>query len=316
MPESFESMLAGMADAAVSGTRSPAAADVRRRGHQRTVHRRVVATAVAFVACCGLVTGGVMGKVLGSSPDTQVVPVGTAPPVTGPTPTGSDGTVPVSASPSPSAGAGAPSAPPTGVAMGIWRRTDGTNGYLIIYPATGSTGSAEIGISEAGAFPLCYGRMAQTPSSASTYTISDVPCGGNLAGTMTVTYTGGQSTTLVLHIPAGATGPSADLSYTESAAGPTGAQTEPAVVAGVWSDISGTVTMYANGKVGWSVLSHGAIQSGSGTVSGYFDGGYVVTGPCATGAGDCNVLQLQLAAGSGQLTVIGSYGPEVFTRKS
>jgi hypothetical protein len=324
MPESFERRLASMADAAVSDTRTPSAADVRRRGHQRTVHRRMVASAAAFVTVCGLVAGGVVTKVLGGGPNNSVVPAATfsAPPLPTAGPTRAHRTA---TSPAPAADSSAPNpsgsvSQPPGFVTGIWKRSDGAVGYLIIYPTFDAglvqqTQTTEIAISEAGAFPLCYGQIA-TAVDGSGYEITDVACGGNLAPSMTLTYNDTSGTTLVLHIPAGSGGQETDIPYTMEVQSTTGSpQTGSVPASGTWADAAGTVTVNADGKVGWSVMSHGVDQIGSGTVTGYFDGGAVVTGPCSSGIGECNVLQLQFSPDLTQLTVIGSYGPEVFTRK-
>ncbi|MBR7838412.1 hypothetical protein KDL01_34405 [Actinospica durhamensis] len=317
MPESFDRLLADMARSAVSETRPPLAAQVRRRGKQLTVRRRVLGSAVAFAAVCGVVAGGLMAKMPGIGQGTSVVPGTTysglpstaAGPVTSST----------LAAPGPLSTAGASSAAGSGLVQGLWKRSDGTVGYLIIYP-TGLAGTSQyagIGITSSGSFPLCYGRISTAPPDGGAYSITDVSCGGDLVSGMTLSYGDTAGHTLRVHMPSSSGGSAADVLYAEDqAALSVGATAAPTAVAGTWTDSAGSVTLAAGGTVGWSVASHGSLQTGSGTVAGYFDGGMVVNVLCATGSGVCGVLQLQFDAGLGRLTVIGGDGPQVFTRKN
>lgn len=317
MPESFERLLADMARSAVSDTRSPLAAQVRQRGKQRTARRRVLGSAVALAAVCGMVVGGLVAKVPGISQGTSVIPGTTYSglPSTAAGPVGPS----TLAGPGPLSTAGASSTTSSGLVLGIWKRSDGTVGYLIIYPPalSGSSQYAEIGITSSGSFPLCYGRISTAPPDGGAYAISDVSCGGDLVSGMTLSYGDASGHTLRVHVPASSGGSAADVPYAEDlAALSAGATASPTAVAGTWTDSSGSITLAANGTVSWSVASHGSLQTGSGTVTGYFDGGMVVTAGCASGSGACGVLQLQFDAGHGRLTVIGGDGPQVFTRKN
>lgn len=293
MPESFESMLAEMAEAAVSGTRAPSAADVRRRGHQRALRRRTVVSAVVLTTVCGAIAGGVAARVISAGPNTAVIPAAT-----------------YSASPAPgydNAG------PVVGLVTGEWRRTDGTVGELVIYPPAGTNQYGVVGISGAGAFPLCYGRITTVPEGGR-FSITGVDCGWNLTSDMTLAYGDSLGTTLVLHM-SDSTGKQTDIPFT-LASPATAAAPSVAAVAGTWINSSGTVTIQADGEVSWTVTDHGASRSGTGTVSGTFDGGITVIGPCDPGPALCSVLQLDYSAVKDQLTVIGSAGPQTYTRKS
>jgi hypothetical protein len=307
MPESFESMLAAMAEEAVSATRTPSAAAVRRRGRQRTTRNRMVASAMALGALGGAVAGG-MATRIPTSPQIAVAPEAT---YSAPLPEASGSGAPGAATPVLVGPEGSP-------ATGLWRRADGVSGYLIIFPSTGSGSPhyGEIGLSEPGSFPLCYGRLATTPVN-SVYAISDVACGAGVPASLTLTYAAGATGgTLMLHVPASSGVPATDIPYTLEPAASAGLPqpTDSALLAGTWTSGSDTVTIQPDGLVRWSIQSHGSLQSGSGTVSGYADGGAIVTGACATGAGECAVLQLQVDATYDQLTVLSGYGPEVFGR--
>lgn len=314
MPESFESMLAEMAEAAVSGTRAPSATDVRRRGRQRAVRLRMVVSAAVLTTVCGVIAGGVATKVIGAGPNTAVVPAATysdspAPPLPSAAATapGYDNAGP-SASPDASG-----SGPIAELIMGQWRRTDGTFGELFIYPPGGANQYAVVGISASGVFPLCYGRIATVPAGGQ-FGITGVTCGGSLASDMSLAYGDSLGTTLVLRIP-DSTGKQVDIPFTLASPDTTAAPSV-AAVAGTWISSVGTVTVQAGGEVSWTVTSHGTPQSGTGTVTGSFAGGIVVTGPCNPGPALCSVLQLDYSAAKDQLTVIGSAGPQTFTRKS
>jgi hypothetical protein len=154
VPESFDGMLEELADAAAAGVTMPDLADVRRRARQRTVHRRVTASALAFaLVCVSGVAGAAIdgrlrppGKVSAvSAPGVSVAPLGTGPAPGTPTPT-------------PSASAGADSSFYAAYA-GLWAGKP-PGGYLVVFP------DGVMGLSQGVGFPLCYAQALATSSAS------------------------------------------------------------------------------------------------------------------------------------------------------
>jgi hypothetical protein len=173
VPESFDGMLEELADAAAAGVTMPDLADVRRRARQRTVHRRVTASALAFALLCvsgvaGAAIDGRLrppGKVSAvSAPGVSVAPLGTGPAPGTPTPT-------------PSTSAGADSSYAAAYA-GVWAGKP-PDSYLVVFP------DGVMGLSEGNGFPLCFGQALATSSaslSANSTATADANAGTILGG--------------------------------------------------------------------------------------------------------------------------------------
>ena len=321
MPESFDRILAEMAEEAVGETRTPMAADVRRRGAQRTTRRRLIASMTAFIAVCGMLAGGVAERVLGAGPSAPVLPAAS---LSAPAPSGSPspspaGALPQAADPTASASPNKAARLNLGLAAGLWARSDGSQGYLIIYPLSmsGSDSYAMVGISEPGYFPLCYGRLALS-SVGSVYPVTSVTCPGGAAPDMAVTYSDAAPKRLVLHGSASTDGQDVATSYSIQAfaAVTTNVHTTLGVVTGTWVAGSTVITIAKQGSVTWSAQVDGSEQTGTGkAIAGSFADGMVVSGTCLSGKELCTIFQLGYDAKTGQLTVIGSEGLQVFDRK-
>jgi len=149
MPESFDSMLAELADAAGGSVALPDLAAVRRRAGQRTVRRRMTASAIAFALLCvtgvaGAAIDGRFGRPSGVN--TASAPSGSSAGATG---------TPGSATPSPSATASSGAAEGTdGSFVGVWENSAARGGYLMVFP------DGVVGLSETGGASLCYGRVS------------------------------------------------------------------------------------------------------------------------------------------------------------
>lgn len=162
VPESFDGMLAELAEAAAAGVPLPDLADVRRRARQRTVHRRVTASAVAFALVCvsGVAGAAIVGRFRPpgkisavSAPSTTSAPLGTGP---------ASGTAAPTPEPSASAVIGdSYYAAYTGVWVG-----KPTPNYVMVFP------DGAVGMSQADSFPLCYGQAQGTTAASPTATSS------------------------------------------------------------------------------------------------------------------------------------------------
>ena len=158
VPESFDGMLAELAEAAAAGVTMPDLADVRRRARQRTVHRRMTASAVAFALLC---VSGVAGAAIDGRfrPPSKISPVSA--------PSASSG--PLGASPA--LGAGTSTASPTAsigadgsyydyaAFAGLWVGKP-PNDYVVVFP------DGVVALSQDGEFPLCYGAGQVTTSAS------------------------------------------------------------------------------------------------------------------------------------------------------
>jgi hypothetical protein len=162
VPESFDGMLAELAEAAAAGVTLPDLADVRRRARQRTVHRRVTASALAFALVCVSGVAGVAidarfrppGKISAvSAPSGSSAPLGTGP---------ASGT----AAPTPHPSASAETGDSYYAAYtGVWVGKASPN-YVMVFP------DGAVGLSQAESFPLCYGQAQGTTGASPTATSS------------------------------------------------------------------------------------------------------------------------------------------------
>lgn len=318
MPESFDSMLSELADAAVSATALPDITAIRKRARQRAVRHRMAASALA-VALIG-VSGVAVAAVAAHRPTSAGVAAAASPGTTATvrsaipspdllgasSPTAS--AVSSSASPTTSSSASAFRAP----TVGLWKRSDATTGYLVIYGPDGTNGrNAVIGITEAGSWDLCYGIIAPLDAKG-IYPITGVQCGGNLAPDMQLGFDKG--TGFILFVPATKTSAAYTIPYQndDTDLGDVGVNPNIQAAVGTWVDSAGRkFTVSAKGTAVWSGLSHGSVQGGTGTVQSAL-GGLSVLVPCSSGNGDCGVFQLVFNPSLTQMTVIGSYGPDQF----
>ena len=156
VPESFDGMLAELAETAAAGVTLPDLADVRRRARQRTVRRRLTASAVAFALVCvsGVAGAAIDGRFGPRSKISAVsAPSGSSAPL---------GTTPVPSSskpaPSPSASAGANDSYYAAY-VGLWAAKQ-TNSYVMVFP------DGVVGLTQDGSFPLCYGQALATTSAS------------------------------------------------------------------------------------------------------------------------------------------------------
>lgn len=316
MPESFESMLATMAQEAAASAKGPAAAEIRQRGAQRTTRRRLALSLAAFTAVCGVLAGGVAGRFLGAGPTTSVAPA-TSFSAPLPSPSGV-GALPQPAGAGPSASPSGSSVADPGLRIGIWTRSDGTPGYLIIYPMplSGSKDWADIAIGEPGSFPLCVGRMS-VAAVGSAHAISGVSCPNAAAEPMSLSYGDSVGKSVVLHESIATDGQWIDIPYSVQAMSTEAIKTVTDVpqILGTWVAGSGRITVTEKGVVNWTVQSQGVEQSGSGKPAGSFEGGMIVSGTCSSGVGVCSMLQLTYDAKHDQLIAIGGDGPVTFSRK-
>jgi len=183
MPESFDSMLAELADAAGGSVALPDLAAVRRRAGQRTVRRRMTASAIAFALLCvtgvaGAAIDGRLGRPGGVN--TASAPSGSSAGATGATgATGASG----SATPSPKATTSSAAGQQPGSSfVGVWETNPVQGGYLLVFP------DGVVGLSEVGGASLCYSRVsdaltasqvaaadAAAHSTSTAYTSTSVP---------------------------------------------------------------------------------------------------------------------------------------------
>lgn len=308
VPESFDSMLAELADAAVSITPLPDLADVRRRARQRTNRRRAFASALALILIGG--SAGTVAAVTHKEAPTSSV--------------GTMSSGAASATPSPSASPSTTQSPAAGVAgvaskayeplVGLWELKDGTQRYLIVYP------DGLLGIGQAGGWAMCFGQVAAP--SAGAFALTGVACSD--FGTTGLSLA-----------------PNADdsmLTLSVSARGSAAAYTEPFVrapditavaideknsqVLGTWMSASAdkrTLVITSDGMMAWSgVNDTGAVTSGNGMMEGLYYGGvryYVECGDKVDPYKVCGLFQV-VPVGVGKIIVYGSYGPEMFVRVS
>lgn len=311
MPESFDGMLAELAEAAAALTPLPDVATVRRRAQERNVHRRMAVSALALVllGTCGGTLVAVSGQFRPRAEVSAVAPGGTAKVSSSaipPDPAVED------ASPTPDAAALAAANPYSAVA-GIWQPIkDGR--YLVVFP------DGEIGMGEAGAWQLCDGRLAVGEFGG--FDVDELACGdyGTTGLTLQTTKQGKE---LSLGVPARSGAAAYTVSYQRMGAGPAMAADQAllAELVGDWSSLSKdkrSVMVGGDGAVSLVGLSSsgGAVES-AGTITGYFTDGVRVEIPCGvkpgaqpTGA-ECGVVELQ-QVGVKQIAVVGSYGSEAF----
>jgi hypothetical protein len=319
MPESFDGMLAELADAAGSATALPDLAAVRGRARQRTVRRRLAASALALsvLAACGGTVAAVSAR-HGS---------GTAGTLTGPAATGAAPSASAAASSAvPTAAttaAGPGGAPLTGAAKayaalsGLWQSPK--RSQLIVFP------DGEIGMSEAGTWALCEGLLKPVKD---TFAVVGLTCGDyGTAGLVLRQEPGGGGLTLT--VPAHGSEPQTTVPYQREETIPAGfgaasaglPGTKAVVVkalAGTWSggdSVKRTVSVTGDGQVDFSEVDTLGTKPGfEGFITAYADDAARVEVPCLKpydGLKYCQVLELRYD-GRGLMTVVGGEGAEDF----
>ena len=309
MPESFDSMLAELADAAVSITPLPDLADVRRRARQRTNRRRAFASALALI-----LIGGSAGTV--AAVTHKVAPASSV---------GTMSSVAASASPSPSA---SPPSTETAVAggvtgaaskayeplVGLWELKDGTQRYLIVYS------DGLLGIGEAGGWAMCFGQVSAP--SAGTYPLAGVAC-SDYGTTGLSLAPNADDSMLTLSVPArGSVAGYSEAFVRAPDMTAVAIDEKNSQVLGTWMSASADKRMLVitgDGMMTWSGLDDtGAVTGGTGMMEGLYYGGvryYVECGDKADPYKVCGLFQV-VPVGVGKIIVYGSYGPETFIRVS
>jgi len=335
MPESFDTLLAELADAAASTVAAPDPAAVRRRARQRTVHHRMTASALALVLLG--VSGGTLvavqhrqGRDAAADGSGRLNGVNTAPSEPSPTgahapPNAASGTASVEPSTSGAAGVIAMKA-----LLGVWADASKQDGYLMVFP------DGVVALSDPGSFPLCSAQVEPAASASASSAVLDASSGS----TTTVSMTDGTcsdlsgvtgetigdpkgDSMLTLSVPANKTGVGFTSSYARvpsvSLAG-TGDKRTLSQFVGQWSSVDSEhryLKVDGNGSVDYAWLSDTAnFANGTGTIDEYIgDTARVVTNcPSGGSASTCGVLLIAPGKTASQIIVYGSYGPETFAR--
>ncbi|HWG25137.1 hypothetical protein [Actinospica sp.] len=344
MPESFDTMLAELADVAAEAIVPPSLAEVRRRARQRMLRRRVAASALAL-ALVGVAGGAWAVAYHRFHTDDTLAPM------TGQT-TASSGLV--GGSPSPVGASGTSSASPSvgaaaftgGSDAVVWQAGSAADGYLMIFS------DGMVALSATDVFPLCYGRLgtviaqadstasptvgaftdtSSTGSSSAGVTVSgqpltDVACssfGTGVAitaaplanGYVSLTMSGnstvaGETLTRVSEIQGTATNAVMDTMTMK-------------LLSGTWISADAnkrTLVVGGNGSISFSAYATaGKPYTGSGMIDTAYPSGARAVFDCPSGSkkgSPCEVLLIeQTAKSADQIIVYGSYGAEAFIRK-
>ena len=154
MPESFDTMLAELADVAAEAIVPPGLAEVRRRARERTLRRRMTASAIALTLISVVGGGWAVAQHRFDNDDT-IAPVA--------------GQSTSSSAPSPAPAAAGARATPSASAVGgvyaftggsdvvVWKSGAAQDNYLMIF----SDGT--VALSTAGSFPLLAGCLSLPP---------------------------------------------------------------------------------------------------------------------------------------------------------
>jgi hypothetical protein len=169
MPESFDTMLAELADVAAEAIVPPGLAEVRRRARERTLRRRMTASAIALTLI-SVVGGGWAVAQHHFDKDDTIAPVA-GQNTSSSAPSSAPSAAEARAMPSASAVGGA-YAFTGGSDVVVWKSGAAQDNYLMIF----SDGT--VALSTAGSFPLCYGRLAASTTSILPVTIASVPVAG------------------------------------------------------------------------------------------------------------------------------------------
>jgi hypothetical protein len=314
MPESFDGMLADLADVAAAAIPLPDVASVRRRARERKAHRRMAVSALALVllGTCGGTLAAVSGRFM-PKPRSEigaVAPGSTA--AVSSAGTSSPGPGGRSATPTPDASAAGSTAAYKDVA-GVWQPVGGGE-YLIVFP------DGEVGLGQKGAWQLCDGHLGGLVA-GDAFTVDQLACSdyGTTGLTLRAVIPGKE---LALAVPSGSGQTAYTVQYqrTDAALVQSPDQAIAMKLAGDWSSMGvdkRSLLVTGNGVVsllGFS--SDGGTVHASGTITGFYGDGARVEIPCAvkpgeqTG-GECGVLELQLLNAK-EIAVVGSSGSETF----
>ena len=341
VPESFDGMLAELADTAASSVSLPDISVVRRRARQRVTHRRLTASALAFALLCVAGAAGTAIDVHSRHSET-VIPL-SAPGLsssaqatgsaTG-SPTGTGATAVPSSNATSAASARAEYAP----YAGVWSEVATQNGTVIVFP------DGVVALSQSGAFPMCYARLASgsaaspvsTGASNPSVFESTLPFIGNSCDSTSVTRD------LVLDDKTGTLGLTLEtpgqakagysvayaraLGLSALLASGGGAMFKQLV--GDWIAVKDPREFFNvgdNGRVAFVTDgATGGSPGGTGVIDAYYSVGARVLTNCSTTAQQdtatspaiqgCGVLLLALGAKPGELTVYTGAGAEVFER--
>jgi hypothetical protein len=336
MSDELDRLLSGLAGSVAGATRTPDPAAVRKRGARRALRIRLSASALALVLTAGGATFAAMLSVHGSggrlapvgntgsptvsapvsSPSTIASPPASAsasPPVATASTSGEARTPPASASTS-----GSPAVAQNSPLVGIWKPTDGTSEYLIVYP------DGYVGLGAEGAWQLCAGQLGQPVGASSPVRLFDTGCVAYSDAGFTVSGNSDNSIlTLTTQTNAGTS--YADT-YARTGSGPAavaGSGGAPAgafaPLAGTWSDGSPgeTITISAGGQVDSTRTGQGGqIGTSQGSAQLLADGSFRIIVSVATSPPTTGLWQVTVAPGGQSITVLGSYGPATFTRTS
>jgi hypothetical protein len=324
MPESFDSMLEELAEAAASATVPPGLEAVRRRARERVVHRRMAVSALVLTLIGG--SGGAWAAVSRhSSTNDTVGPMGGSSAAARPSPELSASGV--TASPSSTVA----SAFSSGIEPSIWKTGALQDGYLVVFA------DGVVALSTPGSFPLCYGRLLVADSAWSDgvesvpttkLALGEVACDdfGTTSGLSLSPVKDGSL--LQVGVPAKGGGAGYTQMYTRqqdlSVEGgvPTAPMTQ--IPYGTWKSADGndrTLVIGTDGSVSFTAYANTAKEyTGTGSIDADFPTGARAVIDCATGtakAAPCGVFLIeQNTQTADEIVVYGSYGPETFIRTS
>jgi hypothetical protein len=320
MPESFDSILEELAEAAASATVPPGLEAVRRRARERVVHRRMAVSALVLTLIGG--SGGAWAAVSQHPRTNETVgPMGASSASARPNPaTGASG---LTASPSPSGAYALGS----GTDPGIWMNGSVKDGYLIVF------GDGVVALSAAGSFPLCYGRLlgvgpdskgviAGAPTTKQS--LGDVACDDFGVTSGLSIYPVKNGAVLEVSVPVNGASAAYTRAYAQQQALYGGVTSSPMmqIPSGTWKSTDGnnrTLVIGADGSVSFSAsVNTGRQYTGIGTIDAQFPTGARAVIDCASGNSKgtpCGVFLIEQdpQAWDG-IVVYGSYGPETFIR--
>lgn len=335
MSDELDQLLSGLAGTVSGAARTPDPAAVRKRGAQRTVRRRMAVSAFCVTALVGGATAtaltvtvhGGKGTPLPAVNSGNSTPIGTATPVfVAPTPGASASTLPPNSIPTvPTTASSTPDSnttpnsvqvAPGSVLTGVWKPTNGSGQELIVYP------DGVVGMGAAGSWAFCAGT-AQSSSDGSfplifpsdgciTYIDTGFSASSNASHsilTVTTQTTSGPYTETYARAGSSPSGPASGGGHASGDFSP---------LAGTWSNGTAgeTFTVSASGAVTWTRLGQqGQTTSGSGSAQLLADGTFRITTNFGSPS-ESGLWQVSVASGGQSITVIGSYGPDTFTRTS
>ncbi|HET9168197.1 MAG TPA: hypothetical protein VFN97_02140 [Actinospica sp.] len=333
MPESFDSMLEELAEAAIRATAPPGVEAARRRARERTVQRRAALSVLVLVLIGG--SGGAWAAAREHAEATRAVSAAGA----------------ASASARPSAGRTPSSGPSTvgppgagvytfanGAELSIWKTDPLSDGYLLIFS------DGLVALSAPGDFPLCYGRLKS--SGADTTALSaavplaiqplvDVACDdfGVTSGLSVAPVKQGAGVQVAVPAVGGKPGYTRVYARQDSYPGPYSISSPMVYLpTGTWKSADKndrTLVIGADGSIGFTAYATAGKQyTGVGAVDAVYPSGARALIDCGTPvaksrgsvpdqAAPCGVLLIeQDQQTSDEITVYGSYGPETFIRTS